>query len=50
MRYSELDQLKPVQTTPAQDEQIKHMTQTDCINYLFAIMGGAMNGGNKKAR
>lgn len=25
-------------------------SNADCVNYLFAIMGGTMNGGNKKAR
>ena len=35
MRYNDADQTPPVQTTAAQDEQIKQMTATDCINYLF---------------
>lgn len=39
MRYNDADQTPPVQTT-AQDEQIKQMTATDCINYLFQIMKG----------
>jgi hypothetical protein len=38
MRYNDADQTPPVQTTAAQDEQIKQMTATDCINYLFQIM------------
>lgn len=40
MRYNDADQTPPVQTTATQDEQIKQMTQTDCINYLFQIMRG----------
>lgn len=40
MRYNDADQTPPVQTTAAQDEQIKQMTATNCINYLFQIMKG----------